>query len=91
MLDLTNEQWIGFSIYLGFKSSARDYEFETRGVDRADTEAALTRVGVIRNGRMIPRKQAYELFDQKFPGQIASQTHQVMGKLGYKTLNVKRG
>ena len=81
MLNLTNEQWLGFSIYLGFKSSHRKAEMARYDIDYNDTVAALAREGVIRNGKMIPNAQAYALFNEKFPGQIASQTHQVKARL----------
>ena len=81
MLNLSNAQWLGFSIYLGMKASYRRSEMERYGVDYDDTVQALAREGVIRNGK-INTKQAYALFNERFPGQLASQTHQVAAKLG---------
>ncbi len=81
MLNLSNKEWLGFSIYLGFKASYRKSEMARYDVDYNQTVAALTRAGVIRNGKMIPRDEAYQLFNEKFPNQLASQTHQVLAKL----------
>jgi hypothetical protein len=81
MLNLTSQQWLGFSIYLGFQAPYRRSEMERYNVDYDDTVAALTREGVIRNGKMLPRAQAYRLFNEKFPGQLASQTHQIQALL----------
>lgn len=80
MLKLTDKQWLGFSIYLGMKAAYRRSEMARYGVDYDDTVAALAAQGVIRNGRIQPG--AYDLFHERFPGQIASQTHQVLVKLG---------
>lgn len=81
MLNLTDNEWLGFSIYLGFRPAYRKSEMARNGVDYNQTVAALARVGVIRNGRMISNSAAYRLFHEKFPAQLASQTHQVREKL----------
>lgn len=80
MISLTNEQWLGFSIYLGMKSGYRRELMESAGVSYEDTVQALTRVGILKNGRM-NQKEAYAIFRERFPGQLASQTHQVIARL----------
>jgi hypothetical protein len=79
MLTLTDAQWLGFSIYLGFKASHRRSEMERLGISYELTVQALTDQGVIKGGRIQPN--AYALFHERFPAQIASQTHQVQARL----------
>lgn len=80
MISLTNDQWLGFSIYLGMKSGYRRELMESSGIDYEDTVQALTQVGILKNGRM-NQKEAYAIFHERFPGQLASQTHQVRARL----------
>jgi hypothetical protein len=79
-IELTRDQWLGFSMYLGMKSSHRRDVMKSHGIDYEDTVRALTRVGVLKNGRM-DREEAYAIFREKFPNQLASQTHQVLARL----------
>lgn len=79
-IELTRDQWLGFSLYLGMKSSYRREAMQAQGIDYEDTVRALTRVGVLKNGRM-NREEAYVIFQEKFPNQLASQTHQVLARL----------
>ncbi len=80
---LTNKGYMGLGIYLGFKSTYRRAEMTSFGIDYDETFDELVKVGLIKNGRIVTSK-AKEAFNERFAGQLTSQTHQYSEQLGFK-------
>lgn len=80
---LTNQGYMGLGIYLGFKANCRRDEMQRFGVNYDQVVAELTRVGLIKNGRLVSN-EARLAFDERFPNVLGpSQTHQYKQVLGY--------
>lgn len=79
MFDLTPKQWVGFAIYLGYKSQYRRSEMERWGIDYLELVNELHTKGLLSGGKII--KNAREVFNQRFPKVLPSQIHQVLAEL----------
>lgn len=79
-LKLTDQEYLGLGIYLGYKSSYRRGEFSRYDLDYDAFVKRMSELNLIRNGR-IDKKVAKLIFDKKFAGQSPSQVHQYIKKL----------
>jgi hypothetical protein len=80
---LTNQGYMGLGIYLGYKASYRRPEMERHGVNYDEVVAELTKLNIIKSGK-INKDLGYTVFRERFPGQLASQTHQYRSVLGFE-------
>ncbi len=83
---LTNKGYMGLGIYLGRKAAYRRDEMRCHGIDYDETVAELTKVGLIKNGRIVTAK-AKEAWNERFEGIFTSQTHHYCDKLGCKRVS----
>jgi hypothetical protein len=79
---LTNHGYMGLGLYVGFKSTHRRSEMESFGVNYDQVVEELTRVGLIRNGRM-DLAEGRRAWRERFCDILPSQTHQYEAELGY--------
>lgn len=71
---LTNKTYVGLGIYLGFKPSQRRNVMASHGVNYDEVVAELTKVGLIRNGRLFD-SEGRLAFNERFPNVLPSQVH----------------
>lgn len=80
---LTNQGYMGLGICLGFKASHHRSEMQRFGVNYDQVIAELTRVSLVKNGRLVS-KEARLAFNERFPDVLGpSQVHQYKQALGY--------
>ena len=72
--NLTKKTYVGLGIYLGFKPSHRRSEMALHGVDYDEVVAELTKVGLIRNGRLFNSEGRFA-FNERYPNVLPSQVH----------------
>ena len=82
---LTNHGYMALGIYTGFKAAFRRGEMARHGVDYDTAMKEFNKVGLAKNNR-VNRDVAVAAFQERFPGQLGSQTHQYRKDLGYSVL-----
>jgi hypothetical protein len=73
---------MALGIYIGFKPAYRRPEMTRHGVDYDAAMDEFHKVGLAKNNRLV-KMEARAAFQDRFPDQLGSQTHQYCHTLGY--------
>jgi len=79
-IKLSDKAWLGLGIYIAYKSKFRRREFERYNLNYDDVVSELTKVGLIRKGKL-NQAEGRKVFAMKFGDQIPSQVHQYIKHL----------